>query len=384
MAMFKSLVRILKITRLIIGDRLIKANSVNVKNKTKELLIVKTDAIGDYILFRNLLPTFRNSERFKGFKIVLLGNLIWKDVAENLDAAYVDEFIWIHPGNFKKDRAYRNSILIKLSKRRFNAIINPTRSRYLEIDDALVKAASTDKKIGREGDGGNIPKIYRKLSARIYDELIPEDTLHLFEFETNRHFVSAVCRREVKETLPSIEHKEVDRKNNIIIIPGAGEERKKWRAENFAWVIQNLPEYYKNFKVQYLGSKDDADIASHIMRLSGTTGENLCGKTTLPEVYHIIAESSLVLTNDTGLMHIAAATSTPCICVINGIHLGRFAPYPEEARWMHFVYPPAVQKEIESEYKKYTLKYKYDTEHHVNEIRPELIVAKILSFIPTT
>ena len=46
----------------------------NVKRKDKTLLIVKTDGIGDYVLFRNFLGIIRSSDKFKDFKITLLGD----------------------------------------------------------------------------------------------------------------------------------------------------------------------------------------------------------------------------------------------------------------------------------------------------------------------
>jgi ADP-heptose:LPS heptosyltransferase len=41
-----------------------------------------------------------------------------------------------------------------------------------------------------------------------------------------------------------------------------------------------------------------------------------------------IAESQLLLSNDTGAVHIAVAVETPCVCISNGNHYGRFVPYP--------------------------------------------------------
>jgi hypothetical protein len=93
MTVFKSLIRFFKIVRLILADNIVSIPKSASKIPSKELLIVKTDAIGDYILFRNLLPYIRNSKRFQGYKIVLLGNVIWKDLAEFYDKDFVDEFI---------------------------------------------------------------------------------------------------------------------------------------------------------------------------------------------------------------------------------------------------------------------------------------------------
>ena len=52
------------------------------ETSSKELLIVNTDSIGDYILFRNFLKEIKNSEKYKDYKIVLLGCEKYKDFAE--------------------------------------------------------------------------------------------------------------------------------------------------------------------------------------------------------------------------------------------------------------------------------------------------------------
>lgn len=44
----------------------------------KTLLLVRLDAIGDYVLFRNFIEILKKSERYKGYKITLLGKLLAK------------------------------------------------------------------------------------------------------------------------------------------------------------------------------------------------------------------------------------------------------------------------------------------------------------------
>ena len=51
------------------------------------------------------------------------------------------------------------------------------------------------------------------------------------------------------------------------------------------------------------------------MRLSGGACVNLCGKTTLDQAVELLASAGLVITNDSGLMHVAAAVGTPLIAI---------------------------------------------------------------------
>ena len=75
----------------------------------KRLLVIKADAIGDYILFRNYLEILRASEKYKNYHITLLGNEIWQDIASKYDSAFVDDFIFIskiHFINFLINQSY--------------------------------------------------------------------------------------------------------------------------------------------------------------------------------------------------------------------------------------------------------------------------------------
>ena len=59
------------------------------------LLIIKLDEIGDYMLFRNMLKSFRGSEKYKNHKITFLGNAAWKPIFDEYDSETADNSIWV-------------------------------------------------------------------------------------------------------------------------------------------------------------------------------------------------------------------------------------------------------------------------------------------------
>ena len=112
-----------------------------------------------------------------------------------------------------------------------------------------------------------------------------------------------------------MEHLGVDNTLPIIILaPGAAYgPSKQWPARYFA----GLAEHYGNggYQVWILGSKKDQDICCQITKMANIPIHNLCGRTTLEDSIDLLAQAERVVSNDSGLMHIAAAVG----CSVVGI-----------------------------------------------------------------
>src|ERR1700730_15679538 len=66
------------------------------RSPKKRLLIIKADAIGDYILFRNFIELVKKSGKFKDHRIDLVGNKLWQDIALTYDREFIDNFIFLN------------------------------------------------------------------------------------------------------------------------------------------------------------------------------------------------------------------------------------------------------------------------------------------------
>lgn len=80
---------------------------------------------------------------------------------------------------------------------------------------------------------------------------------------------------------------------------------KRWPPAHFAELAKRLAA--AGYAVWLVGSSRERDLAQSIVTLSGNTCCNLCGKTSLDEAIDVLASSDVVVSNDSGLMHIAAA-----------------------------------------------------------------------------
>lgn len=88
---------------------------------------------------------------------------------------------------------------------------------------------------------------------------------------------------------------------------------KRWPAAYYAELAQRMSR--DGYAVWLIGSAKDAAIGDDIVRASNGACINLCGKTALDDAIDLIACAALVVTNDSGLMHVAAALDKPLVAL---------------------------------------------------------------------
>jgi len=122
--------------------------------------------------------------------------------------------------------------------------------------------------------------------------------------------------------------KSSDRGHLIALAPGARWQTKMWPWQKFAEIGSKLSAEI-GCGVAVLGSREDADLCESVVRDIGPGAYNLAGKTTLLEAGAVLAGSSLLVTNDSGLMHLAVSVGTPVLAIFGPTsrHLGF---YPDE------------------------------------------------------
>jgi len=100
----------------------------------------------------------------------------------------------------------------------------------------------------------------------------------------------------------------------IAFCPGAEYgPAKRWPAAHFAALAKTLAG--RGDAVWLLGSPKDRAIAEEISRLAPGSCRNLCGVTTLGQAIDLLALADLVVCNDSGLMHVAAALDRPLVAL---------------------------------------------------------------------
>ncbi|MCK5610999.1 glycosyltransferase family 9 protein [Candidatus Pacearchaeota archaeon] len=100
---------------------------------------------------------------------------------------------------------------------------------------------------------------------------------------------------------------------------------KKWSVQNYAKVVRWLIREAQAQVVMF-GTKHEAALADEITDLAGIKMVSLCGKTSIGELQWLINKCQVLITNDTGTMHLSAALGTPVIALFGPTDPKEFGP----------------------------------------------------------
>lgn len=104
------------------------------------------------------------------------------------------------------------------------------------------------------------------------------------------------------------------RRPAIALMPGAAYgPAKQWPVGSFTALARQLIE--RGFEVWVLGSGGEGGLGDEIRAGAGASVFNLCGRTSLEDTVDLLSAARVAVTNDSGLMHVAAAAGTQVVAV---------------------------------------------------------------------
>jgi heptosyltransferase-1 len=113
----------------------------------------------------------------------------------------------------------------------------------------------------------------------------------------------------------------------ILLQPGARWWNKRWPTRHFIELIQQLAPTHPQHHFAVLGGVEDRRVGEEISRSLPEKCLDLTGALTLPEMIEWIRAGELMVTNDTGPMHVAAALGKPLVALFGPTEPARTGPY---------------------------------------------------------
>ncbi|MGA3207349.1 MAG: glycosyltransferase family 9 protein [Syntrophales bacterium] len=295
------------------------------------ILIVKLSAIGDVIHTLPSLAALR--------KLYPEANITWviEDASSDLILGhpYLDRVIishrkqWIN--DLKKGRITKpireiRAFIDDLRKQPYDLVID---FHGLIKSAVLVLLSSGKRKLGYDS--------MQELSGIFLNEKIPEnmrkhavdrylDFLRYLGADVNEpEFLIPIGEENKKRVEELLQRNDIDKKGRFVAVsPEALWDTKLWTDEKFAALCDRIS---KELKVSVIFTGTERDKLEHIQSRMKTPSVNLGRKTTLRDLAYLYQRSSLLITTDSGPMHLAAAMGTPVIALFGPTDPSRTGPY---------------------------------------------------------
>ncbi len=129
-----------------------------------------------------------------------------------------------------------------------------------------------------------------------------------------------------------------DRRPKVAICPASRWITKNWPIDRFAAVAKKLQETH-NASITLLGGPDDIEACSIIESELDAPCRNLAGKTSIVEMGGILQEMDLLIANDSGPSHMAAAVKTPTLVIFGPTNPDRTRPFGDIHTVLKTSYP---------------------------------------------
>jgi lipopolysaccharide heptosyltransferase II len=265
------------------------------KLEVENILIIRLSSLGDIILTTPLIQELRKIYPAARIDFVVKKEYAW----------IVQQFLWlnnIYTLDTSKGKEEIETVRNELKKNDYNHILD------LHNNFRSIKL--------RKDIGGKIHIINKRSFKRW---LLVKTKINLLKDEPDiigRYFEVA---KELGVSDPGTGEtfgKEFPRSQikKAAICPGAKHWNKRWPPEYFVEVAKDL--ITKGYQIEFFGSEEENEYVNKIAsQLPQDKITNLCGKISFAKLPKRIAECSLAVTNDSGLMHVAAAVGIQTISI---------------------------------------------------------------------
>jgi ADP-heptose:LPS heptosyltransferase len=288
-----------------------------------KLAVLRANAIGDYVVALPALEALRAA--YPDAEVVLLG------------AGWHAAFLAGRPGPVDRCLAVPPTAGIRDDR-------PPAAPAVVDAFLARMRAERFDLAVQLHGGGANSNPFVRRLGARetagsrapdapALDRNVPY-TLH--QHEIHRYLEVAALVGAVPVTLePRLRVTAADRAEAaaalaaderplVVLHPGANDPRRRWPVERLAAVGAEL--HRKGARLAVIGGPDERPLAGRLLAALDADAADLCGRLGLGGLVGLLERATLLVGNDSGPRHLAAAVGTATVAVHWCVNLANIGP----------------------------------------------------------
>ena len=124
----------------------------------------------------------------------------------------------------------------------------------------------------------------------------------------------------------------------VTVHPGASWRPRAWLPERFAAIADWIEAHY-DARVVYVGSAGERDVEAAVRSRTRGSAVPMFGTLSIPELAALLQRSRLLIGNDSGIAHLAAACGTPVVALFGPQDPRRFRPWAEPGRAVALHHP---------------------------------------------
>jgi len=276
----------------------------------KKILIVNVNWLGDVLFTTPIFKAIKKSYPESYVACVAVPRV--KEVLEG--NPYIDELIIFDEEGKQKSILGKIGFISQLRAKHFDTVFLLHRSFTRTL---ITYLAGIPERVGYYTPKGGFlltkaitPVDYERMHRMDYYLNLFEAYGIAIEDRNYEFFISDYDRGFIAALL--MENK-VDKDDFLVVLnPGGNWDLKRWPKERFAYLADKLLEDF-NAKVVISGSAQDNFLTSEIVNLMNHKPIVLTGKTNLKQLAALLERAKLVVSADSGPMHIACAVGTPSI-----------------------------------------------------------------------
>lgn len=278
----------------------------------KKIAVLRANALGDFVFTLPALHALQ--ERFPNAEIVLLGRQLYKDFLSQRSLP-LDRFVVVppYPGvgeaeDFEPDHEEIARFFQEMQNEAFDLAIQihgGGRNSNPFLKRLGAKLTLGLKTPDAEPLDISVPYVYYQNEVLRLLEVVKEVGARTKDLEPKLEVIDKDLR-EAENVLNGAK-----KLKKVVLHPGASDLRRHWPAEKFT----KVGDYFaaKGYAVCVTGTLQEKDLVKKVTNGMKHRAENLCDKLTISGLTGLISKASLVISNDTGPLHLARSVGVPAV-----------------------------------------------------------------------
>ncbi len=294
-----------------------------------KILVIRTDRVGDFLLSIPVIKSLR-----KSFPQSFIAVMTKPEISEIIEKdPCIDEILLYNEDAQQKGFRHTTRFIKQIRERKFDLaiILNPAKEFNL-----ITFFAGIPQRIGYDRKWGFLltDKIKdRKFLGEKHELEYNLDLLRSLNINLQDKEISINITKEDEDFVNKLLDGSGFKKGEILIAlhPWTANPAKQWPQSNFLEVGKRFSSRL-NTRIAIIGGKDERE-ESEVFCRRGENFINFSGKFSWRQLAVFLKQCHLLISNDSGPVHIAAAVDTPCVVIfgrnIPGVGPKRWSPWGE-------------------------------------------------------